>query len=143
MFGVTFAIGSSEGYSWSPQMIFPIIFGGIFAAIGVGIYYFGTIPRCFDKNYGYYWKGRDEPNVMRTDQADKFVKLSDIHALQIVSEWVRGNKTSYTSYELNLVLKDGKRINVVDHGNLKALREDARITADFLGIQVWDSVNRA
>ena len=65
--------------------------------------------------------------------------LSAIHALQLVSEHVRGNKSSYWSYELNLVLGDGSRINVVDHGNLDQLRADAQTLAGFLNKPVWDA----
>jgi hypothetical protein len=41
------------------------------------------------------------------------------------------------SYELNLVLKDGRRINVVDHGGADKIRTDAATLADFLGVPVW------
>jgi len=45
----------------------------------------------------------------------------------------------FTSYELNLVLKDGSRRNLVDHGNLPALRDDARELAGFLIVPLWDA----
>ncbi len=50
-----------------------------------------------------------------------------------------GNKSSYYSYELNLVLDDGSRINVVDHGNLDRLRGDAQTLSRFLDKPVWDA----
>ena len=43
------------------------------------------------------------------------------------------------NYELNLVLKDGERINVVDHGNLKKIQDDANTLSNFLGKPVWDA----
>ena len=43
------------------------------------------------------------------------------------------------SYELNVVLQDGSRRNVVDHGNLDALRADARELAMFLVVPLWDA----
>jgi hypothetical protein len=52
---------------------------------------------------------------------------------------VTGNKNSYYSYELNLVLDDGSRINVVDHGNLDRLRSDAQTLSRFLDKPVWDA----
>ncbi len=56
---------------------------------------------------------------------------------------VSGNKSSYYSYELNLVLNDGSRINVVDHGNLKRLRSDTQTLSQFLGKPVWDAIRNA
>ncbi len=64
-----------------------------------------------------------------------------MHALQLISEYVSG-KSSYYSYELNLVLDDGSRINVVDHGNLAAIREDAGKLALFLAKPLWDATLR-
>ena len=52
-----------------------------------------------------------------------------------------GNKNSYYSYELNLVCINGERINIVDHGALHAIREDASILADYLAISVWDAID--
>ena len=53
-----------------------------------------------------------------------------------------GNKNSYYSYELNLVLEDGSRVNVVDQGNLKRLRSDAQTLSRFLDKPVWDATGR-
>jgi len=120
-------------------MILPVTFGSIFAVIGIFIYRTASCPRVFDKSSGFYWKGREEPNQMINREYHKYTELNEIHALQIISEHVRGNKSSYTSYELNLVMKDRSRINIVDHGNINALRADALILADFLNVKVWDA----
>ncbi len=40
-----------------------------------------------------------------------------------------------------MILKDGKRHNIMDHGNLKKIREDAQIIAEFLNIPLWDITN--
>jgi len=118
--------------------VFMTLFGLIFVITGIGIYRAASIPRVFDKDSGYYWKGRTDPNLMLNREYQNCVRLPDIHAVQIIPEWVRSNKSSYTSYELNLVLKDGKRLNVIDHGNVKALRADAETIAGFLQVPVWD-----
>ena len=63
------------------------------------------------------------------------VPLDEIVALQILTETCRGSKGgSYESYELNLVLKDNRRLNVIDHGDLKQLRSDAETLAKFLKV---------
>ena len=69
-----------------------------------------------------------------------FAKLDSIHALQLISEYCRGNKSSYYSYELNLVMEDGSRMNVVDHGNQAKLREDAQTLSTFLDKPAWDAI---
>ncbi|MGD9320846.1 MAG: hypothetical protein PVH99_12810, partial [Desulfobacteraceae bacterium] len=51
-----------------------------------------------------------------------------------------GSKRSYYSYELNLVLRDSKRTNVMDHGDYEKLREDAQTLSQFLEKPVWDAI---
>ena len=67
--------------------------------------------------------------------------FDNICAIQLLREYVRGNKNSYYSYELNLVCTNGERINIVDHGALRAIREDASILAEFLSVPVWDAID--
>ena len=67
--------------------------------------------------------------------------LENIRAIQLVREYVSGNKNSYYSYELNLVCSSGDRINIVDHGSLRAIREDAEMLAHYLSLPVWDAID--
>ena len=67
--------------------------------------------------------------------------FDNICAIQLLREYVGQNKHSYYSYELNLVCINGERINIVDHGALHAIREDASILADYLSIPVWDAID--
>ena len=67
--------------------------------------------------------------------------FDDICAIQLLREYVSGNKNSYYSYELNLVCMSRERINVIDHGALRAIREDASILANYLSIPVWDAID--
>ncbi len=98
----------------------PMIFGALFSVVGICMWWFGSTPRVFDRARAMFWRGRRQPAMMRTGgQQGLSTPLSAIHALQLISEYVSGNKNSYYSYELNLVLADGNRINVVDHGNLE------------------------
>jgi len=75
-------------------------------------------------------------------------KLEDVHALQVIAECCSRRQThssgrtttvAHFSYELNLVLGNAKRVNVVDHGNLPKLRKDAQALAEFLDKPVWDA----
>lgn len=67
--------------------------------------------------------------------------LDDICAIQLISEYCSGDDSSYYSYELNLVLKDASRINVIDHGNKTRILEDTQILADFLDVPVWNAID--
>ncbi len=65
-----------------------------------------------------------------------------IHAIQILREYVSSKNGGFDSYELNLVLKDGKRLPVIDHGDLDAIRSSASRLATQLGCRVWDTTER-
>ena len=137
--GLGIVIGFTVGAGLRGNVV-PVLVGTVFAVAGGAMFYFGAAPIVFDKRKGSYWKGRTSPyDVRHTSELKHHAPLGRIHALQIISEYVRGNKSSYYSYELNLVLKDGSRINVVDHGSRSGLRTDAATLSDFLGVPVWDS----
>ena len=72
---------------------------------------------------------------------EKSFCFDDICAIQLLREYVSGNKRSYYSYELNLVCMNGERINIIDHAALRAIREDASILSDYLSIPVWDAID--
>ncbi len=130
---------AQAGFSGQEPLV-PILVGVVFAVVGACLYRFGTTPRIFDRSLARFWRGRKEPTMMDVGPpTDSSTPLSSIHALQLLSEFVSGSKSSYTSYELNLVLNDGRRINVVDHGNLKRLRSDAKTLSQFLDKPVWDA----
>lgn len=146
LMGLGFAFGFSypqflEGnFSFSFESLFPILFGLLFAIIGGLLMYYGTKPIVFEKGSGYFWKGRKNPEtVYNINDRKNCTKLKEIYALQIISELVRGDKSSYYSYEINLVLIDGSRINVIDHGKIEKIREDAKKLSQFLGKPVWDA----
>lgn len=122
--------------------LFLILFGLVFACVGGAMLYFGARPVVFDKSTGGVWKGWREPRSdfeHGRETTGYLCRLDEIHALQLVSEFVRGNKSSYTSYELNLVRVDGSRLNVVDHGDIRQLRKDVALLGEYLEVPVWDS----
>ena len=129
----------SSGYE--ADNYFLIGFGLIFGTIGGVILNYFTKPVTFDKENGFFYKGRISRDKLIYSEGDikNCISLKKIHALQIIAEYCSGNKSSYYSYELNIILKNGERMNVIDHGNLKAIRNDADTVADFLDIKVWDA----
>ena len=68
----------------------------------------------------------------------KTVPTARIAALQALNETCQGKNTTYISRELNLVLDDGTRVNVFDHGNLEKFKEDAGRLAKILKVPIWD-----
>ena len=75
-----------------------------------------------------------------TSQGTNF-PLNEVHAIQLISEYVAGSDNSYYSYEMILVLNNGERFNVTDHGSLRAIRHDAEKLAHYLSIPVWDLID--
>lgn len=117
------------------------IFGLFFGAIGFFLLRSGLTPTVFDLGQGYYCKDRRKPeHMMDPSQLKNYARLEQIHAIQLISEHCSTKNSSYASYELNLVLKDGSRLNVIDHGNLTTIRRDAQTLATFLGKPLWDAI---
>lgn len=118
----------------------PVAMGVLFAVIGAGMFFSALIPAVFDLGHGYFCKSRQKPERMiDPSKLKRYTELKRVHALQIISEHCKTKKSSYYSYELNLVLDDGSRLNVIDHGNQAALQADAKILSQFLNKPVWDA----
>ena len=134
-------------YFYSSTNVFaliPMLGSLVFTIAGVCMLYFSCAPIVFDKEKGLFYKGRKTPeNVFDKSTLKKFAQLERIYALQLISEYFgpieRGDK-GFHSYELNLVLENGERINVVDHGKLDNIREVANNLSVFLGKPIWDAI---
>lgn len=116
--------------------------GLLFVGIGFAFNRLGNIPIVFDKTSGYFWNSRKDPRrVVNIKEIKKLQRLDDIHALQIIPETLSGsNSSSYMSYEINLILKDASRVNVIDHGDLKQILLDADNLGKFLNVPVWSAL---
>ena len=51
------------------------------------------------------------------------------------------NKNEHDAYELNAVLKDGSRYNIMDHGDKKRMLEDAHELAERLSLPLVDALS--
>ena len=94
----------------------------------------------------YQWSLRQKESKFdrysrKLTQGKKSFDLANAEAIQLIREYVRGHKSSYYSYELNLIFSDANRVNIVDHGALRKLREDAALLAEYLAIPVWDAID--
>ncbi len=114
--------------------------GLIFAGVGGYLLYRQILPIVFDEQIGLFWKKhKPRETVVIDGVTEDCVHLEFIHALQIVAEFISGKNSNYYSFELNLVLKNGKRINVIDHSNKKKIDCEAKILSEFLNVPVWDA----
>ena len=130
LFGVVVSVGHllfTPSVAQAPLMaLAPLVFSGM------GGLFFWHLRRqqvCFDQSKGVFV------------QRDRATPLREVHALQLLREFVRGHKNSYDSFELNLVCRDGRRLNVTDHGSLHAIRDDARTLAAYLEVPIWDAID--
>ena len=124
--GAMFAIASAAGE-----------FDDKIGLMGLGVLAFG----CW-----YLWSLRQKESRFdryssELTQGKKSFDLRNAEAIQLIREYVRGDESSYYSYELNLICSDGSRMNVVDHGALRKLREDSALLAEYLSIPVWDAID--
>ena len=119
-------------------IFFLLIIGVGFSLSGMYLFRTATLKIIFDKDQGFFWKSRFGPReVPNKDSIKVLQRLSDIHALQIISEEVSSTEHNYESYELNLVLRSGERINLVDHGGYDQIVVDSILLGEFLSIPVW------
>lgn len=75
----------------------------------------------------------------------KTISFSKIHALQLLSAVVPSYSTSdrirpSLKYDINVVLKDGRRINVAEYQDLDDLNSDAEVLVGLLEVPVWTAI---
>ena len=122
--------------------IFVGLFGLLFLGAGVFIVNSALKPIVFDKSMGYFWKGKKDPHMVANISDIKTItKLDEIYGIQVIKEYVKsknskGHDSSYYSYEINLVLTSGERLNVVDYGNATSILQDASQLSKFLNVRV-------
>ncbi len=106
---------------------------GVFFFMGSNVLLFQFFkPIVFSKAINLYYKGYSSKKENKNT-----IPLHTIVALQIIGERIKGDKSYYTSFELNVVLEDASRLNVIDHGNLSAIIDDADTLANYLNIPIW------
>lgn len=115
--------------------ILPLI-ATLFVGLGVLIVRRNYVPIIFDRNLGWFWRGRPQAKGSASIAALKeSASLADIVALQLISgQKMHSPYASWDTWELNLILNTGQRLPVIHHGNLKILRQDAASLANWLGL---------
>jgi hypothetical protein len=63
--------------------------------------------------------------------------------VQLVTERISSDDSpDFNSFELNLVLSDGSRVNCVDHAGKQLLRDDLYRLSALIGCKAWDATRR-
>lgn len=123
---------SEQEIIWAPFSI-GIVFTLIILCILIS-----NLKRCaapfFDMGDGVFY-----PKGFTRDGSG--IALSQLDHLEIIKERCHTSKSSYDSYELNVVLKNGSRYNILDHSNGKLLWEDAHKLAKRLSLPLMDVTN--
>ena len=117
-----------------------IAWGGIFASVGLAMLIMNK-PFTFDTRQGTFYRGKKygaNPGGRATRKKTQGL-LSEIHAIQLLSEKIHSSKNNYTSYELNLVFKDSTRMNVMDHGKQAEIEAAAKKLSQLLKIPIWQA----
>jgi hypothetical protein len=101
----------------------------------IGLYW-NSFPIVFDKNTNLFIKGKRSWLYM--DYVE--INLSEIYALQLIGSYVSGSDGGgYNNYQINLINKDAKRLNVVNFSNKEKAKKNAEILKDFLNTRLWDA----
>lgn len=129
------------------------IFNGEFGAgfmallVGGGLSYIGISELLnnkkftIDKQKKIYYRGQKFDVLGSLDRKQQgYVK--DIYAIQLFKKRVSYSETpgSYHCYELNLVFKDGGRINIMNHAKGEYIDDSAETLGQFLNIPVWKHI---
>lgn len=117
--------------------IIPTIVGGVFLCFGVS----GMMPKktaVFNLKHSLFSKEADD---FRQNRQISFVQ---IHGLQLIEVFHPAHRMhhnsrshSYYSYELNLILKNSERVNLMSHGDKEAIILDAKQLAGYLSVPIW------
>ena len=107
--------------------VLPIIIGPVVACVILK----NMNRKYFDSSIGKYYIGKYATSKCVVD-------FADVYALQIIRKKCYYRNNRYYSYEINMVLNTGNRYNIMDHGNLNKIKENAQTIADILGVKLWD-----
>lgn len=136
VFGVSlYAVQTGSDGAWVGVAV-----GAMFGIVGAIAIRMLKVRKVFDINRKMYWIKYNEPRDIPLKQNQLYpIEFEDIAAFQLIREYIKGDKSSYYSYEFNLVLKDAMRINVVDFGHKKSLIFEMAQLAILMDKPIWDA----
>jgi hypothetical protein len=118
-------------YANSKQMdlvIFLLIIGASITTFGI------TLLHPFMKNISF-----NKGTGIFNNHVDRPLRLKNIISLQITNKMISSKHgISYPCYELNVLTKYGRRMNILNHNDLQQMQTDAEQLSQFLDIELLD-----
>lgn len=118
-----------------PMTVFGLIFGG---AGFLGMFWKrNRLPEIDLMRRMFYPERRKyDPSDMTnlSSMQNNGIPLSELVKIEVSTRHVRGNKSSYTAYMLDLVFRDGYSCRLLSHGARKQFTEDAEKLAQLLNM---------
>lgn len=109
-------------------VIFLCLTGASIATFGITLLRPFMSIIAFDKTTGKF-----------TNHVDRSLKLDNIVSLQITNKMVTSKHgISYPCYELNVLTKYGRRLNILNHNDLTQMKIDAEELSAFLDVELLD-----
>lgn len=120
----------------------PLVVGGLFVVGGSWMLKWMSKRIVFDCGAEKFWTNFKEPRDVPMSKSQELIHFNKIHALQILREQISSSKRSYYSYEFNLVLTDGNRVQVIKHGQGDELLFEMAFLALAMDKPLWSAVDR-
>lgn len=109
----------------------------------------------FNRDKGVFWIEKRRVFGWKVGESAQ-MPITQVHALQVVNyssrmsdqknsdsdnpqSGLRTDQAGANEYEVNVVFRDGKRVNIINHRNGKAISHDAAKLAEFLDVPVWNT----
>ncbi len=123
-----------------PGTVNDLVLGAVFFIAGLWLYYKYARPIVLDKKKNLFWSSWSTPanDKVKLDPAC-MARLDEVHAVQILAERCGEDGQEFYSYEINLVLEDGRRVHIIDHGNIDKIEANAKTIGAFLQRPVWNA----
>ncbi|MBE6362244.1 MAG: hypothetical protein E7054_01180 [Lentisphaerae bacterium] len=118
-----------------PMTVFGLIFGG--AGFAGMFWKRNRLPEIDLMRRMFYPERRKyDPSDMTnlSSMQNNGIPLSELVKIEVSTRRVRGNKSSYTAYMLDLVFRDGYSCRLLSHGARKQFTEDAEKLAQVLNM---------
>jgi len=126
--------------------LWALLGGMCLSAMGWLLFHLGLKLVVFDKSVGFFWQGGKRHDQFSGDHPRKcYGRINDVYALQLIlTYYTTGlpqdeNSRTYPQYQINLVMKNGTRINVVNYSDFDMLSKTAEALAMFLEKPLWDA----
>lgn len=128
-----FLLGLAAAVYRNNQQVDLVIF---LSVVGTSIATFGmTLLQPFLKNISF-----NKTTGVFTNHSERSLKLKNITSLQITNKMITSKHgISYPCYELNVLTKYGRRMNILNHNDLQQMEIDAEQLSLFLDVELLDS----